>query len=132
MTTPAAPAPAPAPVLTPGVQLVGDLVARVPGFRDAYDAHVFRQGCVQPHVFFWDVVQGTVRAFLGDEGSAVDWRCTLDFLEEQSRRGEAGVDDVIVTSFLGDLPHAHEPGYGIVGELGPVMAARFLRLRPGG
>ncbi|WP_370414658.1 hypothetical protein [Streptomyces fradiae] len=129
MTTPAL-----APT-TSGVQLVSDLVDRVPGFRSAYDAHVFSQGRVQPHVFFWDVVQGTVRAFLGeegDEGRPVDWRRTLDFLEEQSRRGEAGVDDVIVTSFLGDLPHPYEPGYGIVGELGPVMAARFLRLRPGG
>lgn len=130
------------PALTPtsSVQLVSDLVARVPGFRDAYDAHVFSQGRVQPHVFFWAVVQDTVRSFLGQDGGqdgdqdgcAVDWRRTLDFLEEQSRRGEAGVDDVIVTSFLGDLPHPYEPGYGIVGELGPVMAARFLRLRPGG
>ncbi|MCX2185437.1 hypothetical protein KV205_33750 [Streptomyces sp. SKN60] len=126
MTTPAL-----APT-TSGVQLVSDLVAHVPGFRGVYDAHVFSQGRVQPHVFFWDVVQNTVRSYLGDEGHPVDWRRTLDFLEEQSRRGEAGVDDVIVTSFLGDLPHSYEPGYGIVGELGPVMAARFLRLRPGG
>ncbi|MEV6331749.1 hypothetical protein [Streptomyces sp. NPDC051909] len=135
MTTPAlTPALTPAPA--PGVQLVSDLVARVPGFREAYDTHVFSQGCVQPHVFFWDVVQGTVRSFLGQdlgqEGCAVDWRRTLDFLEEQSRLGAVGVDEVIVTSFLGDLPHPCEPGYGIVAELGPVMAARFLRLRPGG
>ncbi|MFF6773620.1 hypothetical protein ACFY8W_08650 [Streptomyces sp. NPDC012637] len=114
------------------MQLVSDLVARVPEFRPAFDAHVFRQGDVLPHVFFWDVVQGTVRAFLGEEGCAVDWRRTLDFLEEQCNRGEVGVDEVIVTSFLGDLPHPHEPGYAIVRQLGPVMAARFLRLRPGG
>ncbi|WP_246095179.1 hypothetical protein [Streptomyces roseicoloratus] len=116
----------------PRVQRVRDLVARVPGFRPAFDAHVFRQGDVQPHVFFWDVVQDTVRAFLGEEGCAVDWRRTLDFLEEQCRRGEVGVDEVIVTSFLGDLPHPHEPGYEIVRQLGPVMTARFRRLRPGG
>ncbi|GAA3391498.1 hypothetical protein [Streptomyces roseoviridis] len=127
-----APTPAPAPTPTPGVQLVSDLVARVPAFRAAYDAHVFTQGGVLPHVFFWDVVQGTVRAYLGEEGNAADWRSTLAFLEEQSRRGEAGVDEVIVTSFLGDLPHRGEPGYGIVRQLGPIMAATFLRLRPGG
>ncbi|MFJ9812014.1 hypothetical protein ACIRTB_27705 [Streptomyces sp. NPDC101158] len=114
------------------VQLVSDLVARVPAFRDAYDTHVFHQGGVLPHVFFWNVVQGTVGSFLGEDGNGVDWRCTLDFLEEQSRRGVLGVDEVIVTSFLGDLPGPHEPGYEIVGQLGPVLAARFLRIRPGG
>ncbi|MET9951040.1 hypothetical protein ABZ135_05745 [Streptomyces sp. NPDC006339] len=117
---------------TPSVQLVSDLVARIPAFRDAYESHVFTQGGVLPHVFFWDVVQGTVRAFLEEEGSTVDWRRTLDFLEEQSRRGDVGVDEVIVTSFLGDLPRPHEPGYGIVRQLGPVMTARFLRMRPRG
>ncbi|MFF8603656.1 hypothetical protein ACF065_30235 [Streptomyces sp. NPDC015232] len=131
LSTPAPSTPAPSSP-TPGVQLVRDLVDRVPGFRGAYDAHVFSQGHVRPHVFFWDVVQDTVRSYLGQEGCAVDWRRTLEFLEEQSRRGAVGVDEVIVTSFLGDLPHPCEPGHGIVAELGPVMAARFLRLRPGG
>ncbi|MFG3346563.1 hypothetical protein ACGF1Z_16045 [Streptomyces sp. NPDC048018] len=114
------------------VQLVSDLVARVPAFRDAYHTHVFHQGGVLPHVFFWNVVQGTVDSFLGEAGDGSDWRRTLDFLEEQSRRGVLGVDEVIVTSFLGDLPAPHEPGYEIVGQLGPVLAARFLRVRPGG
>ncbi|MFI8518514.1 hypothetical protein ACIGEZ_11920 [Streptomyces sp. NPDC085481] len=120
---------------TPSVQLVSDLVARIPEFRAAYDSHVFTQGGVLPHIFFWDVVQDTVRSFLGDIGeerAAVDWRRTLDFLEEQSCRGDLGIDDVIVTSFLGDLPHPHEPGHAIVQQLGPVMAARFLRIRPRG
>ncbi|MFJ9827620.1 hypothetical protein ACIRSU_25150 [Streptomyces sp. NPDC101160] len=130
-TTSSTPA-TPATPATPSVQLVSDLVARVPGFRDAYDAHVFSQGCVQPHVFFWDVVQDTVRSFLQGDAGTVDWRGTLDFLEEQSRRGVVGVDEVIVTSFLGDLPHPHEPGHAIVTQFGPVMAARFQRLRPGG
>ncbi|MFF0747534.1 hypothetical protein [Streptomyces sp. NPDC004267] len=138
MSTTPAPAPVPTstptltPAPTPGVQLVSDLVARVPGFRDVYDAHVFCQGRVRPHVFFWDVVQATVSSFLQQEGAGADWRRTLDFLEEQSRRGVVGVDEVIVTSFLGDLPHPHEPGHAIVRRLGPVMTARFLRLRPGG
>ncbi|MER7518551.1 hypothetical protein [Streptomyces sp. NPDC126499] len=129
-TTPPRTTPNSAPA--PSVQLVNDLVARIPTLRAAYDSHVLTQGGVLPHVFFWDVVQGTVRAYLGQEGSAADWQSTLDFLEEQSRRGDVGVDEVIVTSFLGDLPHRGEPGYGIVRQLGPVMAARFLRLRPGG
>ncbi|MFE0737517.1 hypothetical protein [Streptomyces sp. NPDC058855] len=129
---------------TPSVQLVSDLVARVPEFRGAYESHVFLQGGVLPHVFFWDVVQGTVRSFLREgplpevadppaaSGAAAspDWRRTLDFLEEQSRRGILGIDEVIVTSFLGDLPAPHEPGHAIVDHLGPVLFAKFVRMRP--
>ncbi|MEU7020360.1 hypothetical protein ABZ990_06840 [Streptomyces sp. NPDC046203] len=134
-STTAAPTPASTP--TPGVRLVGDLVTYVPGLRTAYDAHLVAQGRVQPHVFFWDVVQATVHSFLADpllpgrQGGA-DWQRTLDFLEAQSRLGVVGIDEVIITSFLGDLPHPHEPGHPLVRQLGPVMAARFHHLRPGG
>ncbi|MET9625652.1 MULTISPECIES: hypothetical protein [unclassified Streptomyces] len=117
---------------TPSVQLVSDLVTRIPEFRDAYESHLFNQGDVLPHVFFWDVVQDTVRSFLGEDPGAADWRRTLAFLEEQSMRGVLGIDEVIVTSFLNDLPYPHEPGHGIVEQLGPVMAAKFVRIRPGG
>ncbi|MFJ9428896.1 hypothetical protein ACIRQY_04445 [Streptomyces sp. NPDC101490] len=117
---------------SPGVQLVSDLVTRLPEFRGRYESHVFHQGAVQPHVFFWDVVQDTVRSFLGEDKGTVDWRRTLAFLEEQSRRGVLGVDEVIVTSFLGDLPSAKEPGHAIVDQLGPLMAARYGRIRPRG
>ncbi|MFB7276629.1 hypothetical protein ACFCZV_05935 [Streptomyces hydrogenans] len=116
---------------TAGVQLVHDLLVHVPAFRSAYESHVFRQGGVLPHVFFWDVVQGTVRSYLTEEAEP-DWRRTLDFLEERSSRGDTAVDEVIVTSFLGDLPSPTEPGHGIVQQLGPVMAAKFVRIRPGG
>ncbi|MFI9120155.1 hypothetical protein ACIGW0_12285 [Streptomyces bikiniensis] len=118
------------PSVTPGVQLVSDLVARIPEFRGAYETHVLHQGGVLPHVFFWDVVQDTVRSFLGEDPAAPDWRRTLAFLEEESRRGVLGVDEVIVTSFLGDLPAPHEPGHAIVHRLGPVMTAKFARVRP--
>ncbi|MER7945950.1 hypothetical protein ABTY59_00995 [Streptomyces sp. NPDC096079] len=118
------------PNVASGVQLVSDLVTRIPEFRGVYETHVFHQGGVLPHVFFWDVVQDTVRSFLGEAPGAADWRSTLAFLEEQSARGVLGIDEVIVTSFLGDLPSPQEPGHGIVEQLGPVMAAKFVRIRP--
>ncbi|WP_395363107.1 hypothetical protein ACHGLA_23610 [Streptomyces sp. YH02] len=129
-TTGDTPGAAPSVRSAQSVQLVSDLVTRIPEFRDVYENHVFHQGGVQPHVFFWDVVQDTVRSFLGESPCAADWRRTLAFLEEQSSRGVLGVDEVIVTSFLGDLPSPHEPGHAIVRQLGPVMAARFGRIRP--
>lgn len=54
------------------VQLVGDLVAGVPGYEDLYDAHVFNEGSVMSHLFFWEVVQETVSSFLGRDHKT-DW-----------------------------------------------------------
>lgn len=122
--------------MTPDVRLVKDLVAAIPAFEDLYATHVFNQGGVLPHVFFWDVTQETVQAYLALDADAdapgPDWRRTLRFLEEQCARGVAGIDEVVVTSFLEYLPFPGKPGHGIVGELGPVMAAKFAGVRPAG
>ncbi|MFC8918085.1 hypothetical protein ACFT5C_20175 [Streptomyces sp. NPDC057116] len=114
-----------------GVRLVEDLVARVPGFEDAYECHVFNEHGVLAHVFFWDVVQDTVRSYLGEgEPDGPDWRRVLAFLETETRRRVPGAIEVIVTSFLYDLPHEGEPGSGIEEHLGPEMKRRYLELRP--
>ncbi|MFI9235602.1 hypothetical protein [Streptomyces sp. NPDC053079] len=114
-----------------GVRLVEDLVAQVPGFEDAYECHVFNEHGVLSHLFFWDVVQDTVRSYLGEgDPDGPDWRRVLAFLEEQTRRRVPGAIEVIVTSFLYDLPYEREAGYGIEAHLGPVMKERYLQLRP--
>ncbi|WP_351226126.1 hypothetical protein [Streptomyces sp. NPDC002133] len=117
---------------TPDVQLVQDLVARIPEYEDLYESHVFNEDGVLPHVFFWDVVQEVVRSYLGEDPEAPDWRRTLDFLEEHSARGVPEIDAVIVTSFLDDLPYPGRPGHDIVQHLGPVLAAKFAKIRPSG
>ncbi|MFE6978867.1 hypothetical protein [Streptomyces sp. NPDC057682] len=116
----------------PGVRLVRNLVAAVPAFEDLYESHVFNEDGVLPHVFFWEVTQETVKSFLGLDADAPDWRATLRFLEEQSARGVPGIDEVVVTSFLEYLPFPGQPGHAIVGELGPVMAAAFAKVRSAG
>ncbi|MDO0933779.1 hypothetical protein QQY66_19585 [Streptomyces sp. DG2A-72] len=37
--------------------------------------------------------------------------------------------EVIVTSFLYQLPYKHEPGYGVVEHLGPLLSAKYRELR---
>lgn len=111
-------------------QLVRDLVAAAPGFEGLFDAHVFNEDAVLPHVFFWDVVQETVASFLGGEGT--DWRVTLRFLEEQLRLDAPEVAEVVTTSFLFNLPWPDQPGYGLVDHLGSAMSARFAAIRPSG
>ncbi|MEU9951493.1 hypothetical protein [Streptomyces sp. NPDC047939] len=125
-------APDASPHATPDVQLVKDLVAEIPAFEDLYETHVFNQDGVLPHVFFWDVTQETVQSYLGLDADAPDWRRTLRFLEEQSARDVPGIDEVVVTSFLEYLPFPGKPGHEIVSELGPVMAAKFAKVRPAG
>ncbi|WP_457030113.1 hypothetical protein [Kitasatospora sp. P5_F3] len=105
-------------------------MAAVPGLGELFDAHVFNEDGVLPHVFFWDVVRETVAAFLG--GGETDWRLTLRFLEEQLRLDAPEVAQVITTSFLFNLPWPDQPGYGLVGHLGPAMSARFTAIRPSG
>ncbi|MGO4648941.1 hypothetical protein AB4305_28910 [Nocardia sp. 2YAB30] len=117
---------------TPDVQLVRDLVARIPEFAETYESHVFNEGGVLAHVFFWDVVQETVGSYLGEDADAPDWRRTLAFLEEQSALGVSEIDAVIVTSFLDYLPYPGKPGHDIVRHLGPVMKAEFVKIRPSG
>ncbi|MFJ7775884.1 hypothetical protein [Streptomyces yangpuensis] len=112
------------------VQLVRDLVAVAPGFEDLFDAHVFNEDGVLPHVFFWDVVQETVASFL--RGSGTDWRVTLGFLEEQLRLDVPEVGRVVTTSFLFNLPWPDQPGHGLVDRLGPALGARFAAIRPSG
>ncbi|MFI1941454.1 hypothetical protein ACH44C_30510 [Streptomyces purpureus] len=137
-TTPQPPAPgapggsAPAPAASPDVRFVEELVAELPGFADAYEAHVFNENGVLPHVFFMDVVEETVQAFLGEESDVPDWRRTLDFLEERTGSDTPEVQAVIVTSFLNDLPYPGQPGHDIVRHLPPRMAATFARIRPKG
>ncbi|MFC3575994.1 hypothetical protein ACFOZ0_22440 [Streptomyces yaanensis] len=115
------------------LQLAEDLVARVPEFEELYEAHVENEGgMVLSHVFFWDVTQATVDSFLDAQPGAPDWRSTLQFLEEQGRREVPEINEVIVTSFLNNLPFPGQPGHGIVEQLGPALAEKFAKIRPSG
>ncbi|GAA0976683.1 MULTISPECIES: hypothetical protein [Nocardiopsidaceae] len=113
-------------------KLVTDLVAAVPWLEEDYECHVDLDGGPLPHVFFWDVTRAVVASFLSDGSHGLDWEGVLGFLEEQSARGVPEVDVVIGTSFLYSLPWPGQPGYALVGHLGPVMAERFGRIRPDG
>ncbi|KQV08744.1 MULTISPECIES: hypothetical protein [unclassified Kitasatospora] len=114
-----------------GVRLVEDLVSQVPGFEDAYECHVFNEHEVLSYLFFWDVVQDTVRSYLGEgDADGPDWLRVLAFLEEETSRRVPGAFEVIVTSFLYNLPYEGQPGYGVEAHLGPAMKEKYLQLRP--
>ncbi|MFJ9557303.1 hypothetical protein ACIRPH_26135 [Nocardiopsis sp. NPDC101807] len=113
-------------------KLVTDLVAAVPWFAEDYECHVENEGGSLPHVFFWDVTQEVVASFLSDGSHGLDWEGVLGFLEAQSARGVPEADVVIGTSFLYSLPWPEQPGYALVGHLGPVMAESFRQIRPAG
>lgn len=114
------------------VQLVEDLVAQVPGFEDAYECHVFNEHGVLAHLFFWDVVQDTVRSYLNEgDADGPDWCQVLAFLEEKTRGREPGAIEVIVTSFLYDLPlrggtRVRDRGASRAGHEGEIPAAAAL------
>ncbi|MFI1188941.1 hypothetical protein [Streptomyces californicus] len=114
------------------MQLVMDLVARFPILEDLYESHVFNEGGVLPHVFFWDVAQDVVSSYISQDPDSLDWRSILSFLEDRMGGEIPEEVDVICTSFLWYLPHRGDPGYEILSHLGPLMVSGFRRIRPGG
>lgn len=115
-----------------GTQLVEDLVVQFPMLEDSYSSHVFNEGGVLPHVFFWDVVQEVIDSFLSHAPNSLDWRSVLSFLEDRISRGDSEVNEVICTSFLWYMPNPGEAGYDLVAQMGPAMARKFLEIRPRG
>lgn len=64
--------------------------------------------------------------------AALDWRGVLGFFEETYPVAPLPVKELIVTRFLMDLPWPREPGYELADCLGPVLAWKFVQVRPGG
>jgi hypothetical protein len=114
------------------VKLVQDLVAEFPEFEEDYELHSFGGGDILPHVFFWDVVQGVTSSFLSRGDCSLDWRAVISYLEDQLKRDVPEVTEVIVTSFIGNLPYPGSPGSDLANHLGPCMAEFFRKVRPAG
>lgn len=111
-----------------------DLAERVPALRGVYEAHVFNENGVLPHVLMADVAREVMSAYQGDADADpdLDWRAVLAVLEENLVGGDPETAAVIVTSFLEYLPLPGEPGAQVADELGPVMAERLTAYRTGG
>jgi hypothetical protein len=74
----------------------------------------------------------SARESSADGDAALDWRAVLGFFEETYPVAPLPVKELIVTRFLMDLPWPREPGYGLTVWLGPVLAWKFVQVRPGG
>lgn len=118
--------------MTSAASMVEALVAQFSAFEDAFESHVFNQDGILPHLFFGEVEEAVVGAFVAGGADELDWRAVLSFLEEQWRQEIPDVKSVISASFLWDLPHPGVQGYDIVKHLPPAMAQEFQRIRPRG
>jgi hypothetical protein len=117
-----------------GVDFLRNLVGRFPQLEGDYECHVEDNGYPLPHVFFWDVTMAVTHAYNGTDAhyADLDWRGLLLYLKETYPTAPLEVKEVIVTSFLLNLPWAAEPGYAIVAELGPALDEKFRQVRPAG
>ncbi|GAA2723356.1 hypothetical protein GCM10010439_18410 [Actinocorallia aurantiaca] len=109
--------------------LVEKLVEHFPELREIYEIHVENNGGLLAHVFFWDVTQEILQCYLGGPGELQDWRPVLDFLEEEYGKNDALAREVIVTSFIDNLPYSGQPGEDLSRHLGPRLAEVHRRLR---
>ncbi|MCP2323410.1 hypothetical protein HDA40_001917 [Hamadaea flava] len=112
-------------------QFIAEMTCRFPGLQGEVDAHVENNDGLLAHVLFWDITSDVLVAFRGDD-DGLSWRDALAFFDESYLRGDREVREVLVTSFLLNLPWPDQPGYEIVGHLGPVLAERFVAVRPNG
>ena len=116
------------------IEFTRRLVEAFPALEEDYEIHVENNAIPLPHVFFADATRAVVAAYAGTDPdyAELDWRGFLDFLDSRYPGAQAGVKEVIVTSFLLQLPWPAQPGYGIVDHLGPALVQKFREVRPGG
>lgn len=111
------------------VKLVEDIVERFPFFREMYESHVYDQHGVLAHVFFWELTNEVVDAYLSKEDTGLDWRGVLDFLEERVDSVDMDALGVIRVSFLEYMPYRTQPGHDLIEHLGPNLSRHFRDIR---
>jgi hypothetical protein len=117
------------------IEFVQRLVEAFPALEEDYEIHVFNNaGETLPYVFVsMELMDAVVGAFTGEEEyRELDWAAVLDYLDKQLAEADREVREVIVTSFVLDLPFPGQPGYGLVDHLGPHLAQSFAANRPAG
>jgi hypothetical protein len=114
------------------VDLAEALASRFHVFQDVYESYLDAASGTIPEAFFWEVAQDMVAAFLAGDGALLDWKAVLAFLESQAALGDPDVNEVIAGSLLWYLPWPGQPGHELTTMLGPVLAAKFKRIRPQG
>ncbi|WP_155123424.1 MULTISPECIES: hypothetical protein [unclassified Actinoplanes] len=106
------------------------LLAALPDFDYVYSNNIEAYDRFSPGLFFWEVVQATVRSYLGDQDEP-DWRSTLDFMESAVRSGSQDERKAVGFHFLWNLPNRGDPGHDLVGELGPELTRILTRMQHG-
>ena len=116
------------------VAFLDEIAKRFPQLAEDYEIHVENNGIPLPHVFFADVTRAVLAAYEGTDPdyAELDWQGFLKFLDSLYPTAPIDVKDVIVTSFLLQLPWPTQPGYAVVDHLGPVLTQKFREVRPGG
>ena len=118
----------------PGEDFVRDLVRRFPATKAAFDQHLARnQAELLPHVFFGELTRWVVASLemAPDSDDHKEAKKVLDYLEESMAGEDETVRELIVASFLENLPDRGKPGGEIAERLGPALREAFVRQRGG-
>jgi hypothetical protein len=108
---------------------VKSLVSRFPILEPILVEHLEDHGQILPHLFFADLTRYLVSSFVTTESRgqlpSLGLREILDHLESVFAENDEDLSGLIDTSFLQNLPYAHEEGYRICKLLGPKSRARL-------
>jgi hypothetical protein len=118
----------PAPISDPAAdRFVRELVAAVPRLRGLLNEHVHDQGELLPHVFFGDVARALATTPESRSVPRSELEDALAFMERGLHDGEPSVQELIVASFLENVP-PRELRTDIRPMLGPALRAAYERL----
>ena len=96
---------------------VADLRAAQPAIDDVLDRHMADHEVFLPHVFMADVTRS-----LCASGPTPAGRAVIDVIADHFQRGDAGVRDVVLASFLENLEPDEPSQRAIVDALPPALA----------
>jgi len=99
------------------------LVGSFPELAPALDDHRRENGEILSHVFFGDFTRWFVSRY--QAGDVTRLRRVSAWLDEQDQTADDHVRDLILASFLENLPRPPEPNADVADLLGPVLIERL-------
>ncbi len=102
------------------VAFVGDLAYRVPALMPALQEHLDDYDSLLPHVFMGDVSRWVVERYCATPDDQ-DLHALLDFIESTFETLGNEDRELIMASFLENLPRTGESGAGVWELIGPTL-----------
>ena len=109
------------------VALLGTLCCRFPTFMPMLQEHLDDYDGLLPHVLMGEITRWVVQRFLIDSSDPT-LRQVLDFIEKAFEGADARNRELIIASFLENMPRVGQNGAGVRLLLGPALRDQLQQI----